>query len=792
MPPSSPAKPAKTVQYDTPAVKRLVQGCIDAVRNDPARLERDKQDWLNLLFYRGGPDNQWVTYDGQSNIWRPVPTDDSEYGLPPEVPRSASNVFKRKIDGISAILNQSEPAQEWRPSKDDDQSRAAAEVVQDALPVLLDECDYPRVRELINLHCVLTDKVAFEVYYDPDERYGTETIGAVQCQGCGWQGMPMDVDEAGDRCPGCGADGDQMGPMLNQQAQPMGVEYPKGRLRSRLYPSFEVSLPPNARECDERTVQYIVTHSQMPREQVIRMFSDKAKELRNAKGETSAGNMSVQYAAALRNLSSPTSAQRGVAQGVQDSLTVWRVVHDPIETEDGDKFPDGLDVVMVDGEIIDGGPLPIKDDDGQPMKPILLRSFQLTPGSPFGIPPADDLTVLQRQRNLLETLLTLILLHHASPTVYIPTTVTLEDEPTGIPGQHVRYRGNLPGDKPFVQAGTNPPEGLYRAIEMNDAAFDAISGLNAVLEGQSPQGQPTLGEVQILREHGMATFNSPLHLLIDFEKRLSYLVLQVARQSLWTSRHIRKVTDGGDWEIKEFMSADLHGSVDCYVNTASAWPKSQLLQELRMKDAIALGVLNPQDPEVQEKILSAYDLIEMKTSLDADRKQLARELDRWREATSPDQIAPPGEYINVAFHVFQKSQWMKTEEAELIQQANPPVWQAMNQHILLLKQRQMMETMGPAPGGPPGGPGGPPGPGQPPGGKSLEELVSNGTLKPVGPTKSPLEDMVKGGQLKPGQAPAPQSPLEGMIQGGQLTPGQASMPAGPTGPSIDQLRGDSD
>jgi hypothetical protein len=225
----------------------------------------------------------------------------------------------------------------------------------------------------------------------------------------------------------------------------------------------------------------------------------------------------------------------------------------------------------------------------------------------------------------------LILLHDASPTVWVPTTVTLEDDLDRRPGSVHRYRSNgMGGEKPFTEPGINPPEGLFKFIELNDQAFDTVSGLNAVLEGQRPQGDPTLGEVNTLVERGMAAFQSPLHQLVEFEKRVSYVLLQTARQSMWTPRLIRSVGENGEWEIKEFTNADLHGAVDVYVNPASAWPKSQVLQHLRLKEAVEMGVINAQDPEIQEQILSDYDLTHFKPSLDKDRKQIARELDRWK------------------------------------------------------------------------------------------------------------------------------------------------------------------
>lgn len=772
-PPTSP--PAK-VDYYGSAAKTLVKNCIEAVRKDTARLDRDKQDWLNVLGYHGGPDNWWVTWDGTDHVWRKMPDNDSDYGLPAEVPRAASNMYRRKIDGIAAILNQSEPAQEWRPARNDEESRATADIIDDVLPVLRDEADYDRSRSQINLLSCLTDKVAYEVYFDTDEKYGSELIQGVRCENCGWQGMPMEAEDNphaeqtddGAACPQCAGGAAQIGPALNMFGEPLGVFYPKGKLCGRLYPSFEVSLPPNARECDERKVPYVLTHTSMPRQDAMRLWP-KAKDLiKNAKAEVSAANTSSQYATAIRNISSPHAAARGVMPQTTDTLLVWRLVHDPIE-DDETTFPDGLDAVMIDDEIVDGGPLPLKDDQGQPMKPLVLRTYIQAPGSPFGIPPADDLGVLQRQRNLIETLLLLILMHDASPRTYVPMTVTLEDEITGLPGQQIRYRSNMPGDKPYTDPGINPPEGLYKALELNDQMFDTISGLNAILEGQRPEGDPTLGEVETLKQQGMATFKTPLDLLIDFEKRVSFLMLQWARQSMWTERLIRTVGDNGEWDIKAFTGADLHGSVDVYVNPVSAWPKSTLLQQLRLKDAIQMGVINPQDPEIQEKFLSDYDLAHFKPSIDEDRKQIGRELKRWKEATGPQDIAPPGSYINLPMHVFYKSRFMKTEEAEAIRIANPPLWQAMDQHIQMLKQQQAMEQMAAQGGPPPAKPAGPPPKGgkQPPDGHALEHEVGSGRLQPGAP-----------------QPPA--SPLDQMVAQGHLQP--AAMPQGPTGPSVERLQ----
>jgi hypothetical protein len=139
----SQSKEEKQVDYDPQgAPKRLMEKCVKDASNNTARLDRDRQDWLNLLFDRGGPDNQYVIWDAGTNRWVTRGTDPKKGGLPEWMPRPVTNLFANKIDGIVAILNQSDPAQLWKPNTDDDDDLATADVCDDAIPVLREEIDY--------------------------------------------------------------------------------------------------------------------------------------------------------------------------------------------------------------------------------------------------------------------------------------------------------------------------------------------------------------------------------------------------------------------------------------------------------------------------------------------------------------------------------------------------------------------------------------------------------------------------------------------------------------------------
>ena len=146
-------------------------------------MDRDRQDLLNLLFYRGGVDNQWVRWNQASNSWERQP-EDGENGIPSWVPRCTTNKFGRWIDGISAILDQSDPALSVAPRTDDDEDVAAAEVAETALPVLEAEIGWDNLRRELHNLIALTDKAAVVYYYDPDPKYGTEDLPLYQCATC--------------------------------------------------------------------------------------------------------------------------------------------------------------------------------------------------------------------------------------------------------------------------------------------------------------------------------------------------------------------------------------------------------------------------------------------------------------------------------------------------------------------------------------------------------------------------------------------------------------------------------
>lgn len=784
----APAAPARGRRIDYQTHGRILFDRVKAdAANNGARLDRDRQNWCNLKFDRGGPDNQWIVWDNGTSRFVKRGTDPKQGGIPEGVPRVVSNVFSNKINGIVALLDQSQPAQTWKPATDDDEDVATAEVARDAVPVLLEEIDYVPggLRSAVHKSICLQDKVALAVSYDTDEKYGFAPIPLLQCQDpeCGAIVSPAEFEDAGDVCPDCGSA--DVGDALNPDGSPLDMQMPKGRMTARLYESFEVSIPRSARSIDAKAVDWVLTHTRYSESECLSKWPKSAKAIKDRAGMPSgAGGQQRQYADGMRSLASPRVSSDASMLGLKDGdgPVVYCLWHDPID--DGEVYlPEGFYGVDINGTLVEFGPLPYTDDDERPFKNIQLRTFQQQPGSGHGKPPADDLVPLQVSRNLTETLIQLILMHDAAPRTFVPLSVSLEDEITGLPGETIRYRSHVPGDRPQTDRGINPPEGLYRYLEMIDQKFDELSGLNAVLQGARPEGDPTLGETQILQERGMAAFKGPLDLLVRAEKDLSRMLLWIAKRSAWSERFRQIRGENGAWEVRQFNASDLTGRVDVQVEPASAWPKSPLMQMLRLKDAFAMGLFGPPaaDPELAAKLLEMLDLAMLKPSMDVDRKQVARMLDRWKAARDPREIAPPDPINNLPLHLFLTTLFLKTEEAEQLQQANPPVYMAMRGYVLTIQQMlaaqasaaaaaQNPDTRTPAEQGD---------------GSAVEAAVEGGALVPAGAAGDPLEAALSSSALVPAEAGAamgqPGPSVDDLMAVGALAPAQdeaGAMPAG--------------
>lgn len=753
------------------AIHALVERCIHDAAHNSARLERDIQDIGNQRMYRGGAINQWICrLPSNPNTWVTRPYDGPD-GLPAWVPRCATNLLANKVDGVVSLLVQSDPAKTARPATDDDSDVAAADVADRVLPVLEEEIGWRRLKREISQLVCLQDKAAIVVYYDNDPRHGTADLPVFQCADCaaaptddnfGGLSESFEVDEADGHCPYCGGENLNQAEDPEQPGQVLGLTYAKGKLCAEVVNSLGFSVPSSATTSDAQKLPWVLLHDTIEPEVACRQWPKHAEHIRAVGGRGKGGtHQSSAFAEELRTMSSPTSANlRGGGQGGKsEPILVYRLQHDPIDDGPDCRFPDGLYAVRIGDQVIESGPLPVTDSrTGQKRKSILIRTYRDMPGSAYGKPVADDLFPLQAQYNQLETLAFMSAMHHAAPTVFLPNSVTLEDDLTGQPGATVRYRTH-DGSKPAFEQGSGVHPTVYELMDRTEQKMDLLSGLNGVLQGSRPEGgKATAFEVQALQERGMAAFRTPLECATTFEQELAVLCLDIARDSIWVPRFQKVMGDNGQWEVEQFLGSDLTGHVDIVIEPMSAWPKSPMLQDTRLTRAVELGILNPAaDPEVAASVLDMMSLGNLKKSLSEDKKQVARELDRWRAATMPQEIAPPNlAIIEPGIHLFLKKQFLKSEQVEKLAAANPPLFEAMVQHVQALQMALQPPPMAD--------------PNAPPSGDAVNAAVESGALVPEGKPQDPMEAAVQGGALQP-EMPAPAGPsIDDLMAAGALAP----------------------
>jgi hypothetical protein len=289
--------------------------------------------------------------------------------------------------------------------------------------------------------------------------------------------------------------------------------------------------------------------------------------------------------------------ERG-GSGANAGPVIWRLWHDPIDDEEF-YFPDGVFLTVLEGEdlVLDFTPLPFKDDDGRAFKNVVIRQYT-APGSAWGHPPADDLVPLQEQLDLAQSLAFLILMHHASPRTFIPSTVTLNDKLTGA------CRARTSATARWCRAtsrtssrATAFPEALKWFLDVHHR--DVRQGLEAERRADRPAaaGRPDARRggdpagARVRRVPGAARAARRLR-----EAAVAQVAVDHARVRVGAALP-RLLGDNGDWKLQAFTGADLEGHVTIDIDLATAWPKSPMLTNLRLSKAFELGILNPQDPK---------------------------------------------------------------------------------------------------------------------------------------------------------------------------------------------------
>jgi hypothetical protein len=429
---------------------------------------------------------------------------------------------------------------------------------------------------------------------------------------------PTDGQAQGKVCPLCGS------PNIGPAPEGIGEELPNGKCDLEVFSPFEVFMDLEGKQW--KNVTEILVRRRYDLDVVRRKYGrDDIEPDNNSNiGGTIGLNLLRAIAYAAGNSVYGSGVASGRSLGDDTSVTVDAIWKRPCT-----EYPEGLVAVYTNEKLInedqikDG--IPYRNKKGNPLWPWHLARFDYIPGRMLGRTPLDDVAPKQEQRNKLEAYIQLIISRCANPVWLIAKNLGIT-QITGEPGQVLE--GNWqhnPMLKPTREPGENVPTSVIAWLEKIDSDIEEVAGIFEVLKGSAPSGVTAGTALRLLLERAITRFTPVVQ---DYE-----IVWEAAIQDLLcifqqfgTVDRINKIQGlGNTWEIERFSKADINGSIDVIVEAGSSLPKSMVGEQALIQDLINMGVVVPQLPETQYKILERFGSTDLLGDTDLNIKAAQRE-----------------------------------------------------------------------------------------------------------------------------------------------------------------------
>ena len=649
------------------------QKILDLIDRRMRKWEKGRENIIisahrNILFYRG---HQWIIYNRA--LGRFAPRD-----LKPGTPRPVTNRFASCIAAYMSVLARVEPVLNFRPATDDPDDRATADVAAKVMPAIEDEINIRLVRQHLAAWVGLTPGAWLEFGYDGSPEHGMTTVQSDQCMNCGNRQAPGQ-----STCAECGSG--LLMPALNDQMQPQGEEAPIGKMYAEVVPCFEMYFDPA--QSDWTKVKEYARKKAVDLDDCKQRWSQFADQLQPDMG----GTLSELYEANLPTLGPNLGDQRrnvyntpyGMTQQPQSRISETWFWQAP--TPD---FPEGLLAIKLGRSLLaTAGPLPYFAQAATGKKEYLLPHVhfpeQLVPGTAWSKTPADDLALLQEKRNQLESIVLMIMMRMGNPVWFLPEGSNVSGF-SGYPGEIIRYNALGPNPaKPERVPGQGLPSGFLALIDKCDQDMEDAASTYEVLKGNRPPGVSAAVAIQAVQERAMSRFGSQFILWEQAWAHCGRLLLQIFRQFVTEPRLTKIQGKDGSWQIQKFLGADLTGQVDVQPEAGSGMPRSTLVDRAEIQDLVQQGVVNPQDPDVNFKILQVYSRTDLVPAMKLDAKNAVMEDEAFGQLAQHPQVV----------QLIAQTQQLAQQHAQMMaQQTGQPPQPMPNSQLVQLIQQALQQA----------------------------------------------------------------------------------------------------
>jgi len=629
------------------------------------RIEIERAAQRNVLYYLGV---QWIKYDQHIRFWRPI-------AVGKKTPRPVTNRVASLVNQSVANILNFKPPITYSPASDKPEDIAAATVADRINAIIEREASIDDLKALAARWLTLTGNVFFINNYDTSPEAGTDFVQAEQCGACGAVNMPLQIEQAGNRCPQCSAVGQFAPATAPQPIEPptgtepapeqpplpdgmtnvsgkVGVEYPKGRFKTELENVFTCYFD-NSSGATIYDSPYFLNIRHRNKDWVARMY-----------GEDVANRVSYNQ---------PTEPYSGLFEALAYSTTLWsygygapnmlseprtRVIRLWMKPRKP-QAPDGIYAEIVDQEVVAVKPWQYKDEQGKPMLNVVHVGYDEVPGRVFYKSRIDDIIPKQDQRNRAESMLELHSIRMANAVWLVPNGIGLS-KVTGEQGQVIRYNALANVPPPTRVTGDTVSPYIPQWITQLDKEMDMLMGLYDVGRGEAPgRGVTSYSAISLLDERSQQGQSGIMRNWSRGWMEWSRQNLNIWRQWATDDRYL--TTGSGQWSIQKFNKAALTGGVNITAEVGSFKPQTMIAKRALFEQLIRLQIINPMDPMQKYELATALGATDMMPDFKSDMELASRRVDQLVQGGTPP---PPQPWENHALAISVFRRFMQSEQFE--------------------------------------------------------------------------------------------------------------------------------
>lgn len=596
-----------------------------------------ERGWMRNIHYVNN--RHWIEYHRRTNEWRDV-------RLAKWFPKPVTPLISVGVQALRSMFASVNIGVNVRPNGSDPANVAVAAIADEYAPVLHREHDMDAVLNEHDFWFIVTGNAFLHTFFERDARHGTITIDIEQCVACGQEYSTLELVDAGQVCPHCGATKFQpaVDPLTNLPKQ---KRISKGRGVTVALSPFEVAFPSTYARFED--VPYVIRLRWRSKE-YYESHPTLAAQTKGIKWGKAPSETSLQL---FRSL--PFHNDMGVApflgtstgNGEEEGAPEYEVWFRPCE-----RYPEGLVfrvvgdsnpiILHLEDEEAIPGPIPYRDADGQPLFTWTHSGFEHRGGRIWASSPMDGAIQKQNQLNQLDAFILMIINRMSNPLWLVPKGAEIEKF-TGEPGLVVKWNPLTVGGaaKPERVDGLGPNAALFTVREQFVRDIEEALGTYDVVKGTKPVGVEAFAALQLLVERSQSRFASAFRSRGRSYENWFKAALEIEREFGPDERTEWVMNPARGWTRKLFKRAQLKGSFQVVVEEGSQTPKTQLGMRAAVQQLDAMGALNKSDPDQLYSLLQLFGQTKLAPSLDIHmQRALAKqqEFEDWVLTQNPQML----------------------------------------------------------------------------------------------------------------------------------------------------------